>query len=81
IAFRLDGAPGVMVGDVYCAPEVARLAARRFGATIKDELRRLVVHGVLHLLGYDHPEGEGRTQGSMWQRQERYLRRFARLAR
>lgn len=81
IAFTLDGAPGVVVGDVYCAPEVAARAAKRFGATPREELRRLVVHGVLHVLGYGHPEGEARTASPMWRRQERYLRRFGRLAR
>ncbi len=87
IAFRLSEGTGsrahrrTVFGDVYVCPPVAAVQARRFATTVRNEARRLVVHGVLHLLGYDHPEGEGRTQGSMWQRQERYLRRFARLAR
>jgi ssRNA-specific RNase YbeY (16S rRNA maturation enzyme) len=32
-----------------------------------------VVHGTLHVLGYDHPDGEERTASAMWQRQERLL--------
>jgi probable rRNA maturation factor len=75
IAFALPGAPGPLVGDVYCAPEVAARAARRFGAPAREELRRLVVHGVLHVLGHDHPEGEERTRSAMWARQERLLHR------
>lgn len=75
IAFALPGAPGPLVGDVYCAPEVAARAARRFGVSPREELRRLVVHGVLHVLGYDHPAGAARTRGAMWKRQERLLRR------
>jgi ssRNA-specific RNase YbeY (16S rRNA maturation enzyme) len=38
---------------------------------------RLVVHGTLHVLGYDHPDGDHRTRSPMWQRQERYVKRFA----
>jgi len=75
IAFALPGAPGPLVGDVYCAPDVAAREARRFGVTPREELRRLVVHGVLHVLGYDHPAGESRTRSAMWKRQERLLRR------
>lgn len=68
------------VGDVYVCAPVATVQAKRFGATPREELRRLVVHGVLHVLGYDHPEGKARTTSPMWRRQERYLRRFGRLA-
>ena len=75
IAFALPGAPGVVVGDVYVAPEVAAAAARRFGVGVREEVRRLVVHGLLHVLGYEHPDGAGRTRCAMWERQERLLRR------
>jgi len=77
IAFALPGAAGLVVGDVYIAPEVAASGARRFGVGVREELRRLVVHGVLHVLGHDHAEGPARTSGPMWARQERLLRRFA----
>jgi ssRNA-specific RNase YbeY (16S rRNA maturation enzyme) len=36
---------------------------------------RLVVHGTLHVLGQDHPTGEGRTTSQMWRKQERILAR------
>ncbi len=74
IAFALPGAPGPLVGDVYCAPEAAARAARRYGVGVREELQRLVVHGVLHVLGHDHPAGEARTRSPMWARQERLLR-------
>ena len=45
---------------------------------LRQELVRLVVHGTLHVLGYDHPDGPGRTRSAMWQRQERYVRRLMR---
>jgi ssRNA-specific RNase YbeY (16S rRNA maturation enzyme) len=31
---------------------------------------------MLHVIGHEHPEDEGRTTSEMWRRQERYLRRF-----
>jgi ssRNA-specific RNase YbeY (16S rRNA maturation enzyme) len=34
------------------------------------------VHGTLHVLGYDHPEGTGRTRSGMWRKQEAYVRRL-----
>jgi probable rRNA maturation factor len=75
IALAMPGGPGPLVGDVYCAPEVAARAARRYGVPVREELRRLVVHGVLHVLGHAHPEGEARLRSAMWARQERLLRR------
>jgi probable rRNA maturation factor len=76
IALAMPGAPGLVVGDIYCAPDAAARAARRFGVAQREELRRLVVHGVLHVLGHDHPDGDGRTRSAMWRRQEELLRRL-----
>jgi probable rRNA maturation factor len=41
---------------------------------VREELLRLVVHGVLHVLGYEHPEDDSRYVSDMWRRQERLLR-------
>lgn len=48
----------VTLGDVVIAPEVAERQAAEYGHTIEEELNLLLVHGVLHLLGYDHEEDE-----------------------
>lgn len=79
IAFALGriAGGGPVVGDVYVSPEVARDNARRHGVGVRDEIARLVVHGTLHVLGYDHPDGEERVASAMWRRQERLLARFA----
>jgi probable rRNA maturation factor len=61
------------VGDVYVAPDVVREQARRLRVPLREELARVVVHGVLHAAGYDHPDGEDREQSTMWKRQERWL--------
>lgn len=64
---------GVLVGDLYVCPSWARRAAKERSLPVTEELLRLLVHGTLHLLGYDHSEGAGRTRSRMWQRQETYV--------
>lgn len=55
-----------LVGDVVVCPAVAA----RNNPDLGSELRLLVVHGVLHLLGYDHEDP--RDRALMWARQEAY---------
>jgi len=66
----------LVVGDVYICAGVAAAQARRFETTVRQELRRLVVHGVLHVLGHDHPAGARRIASAMWRRQEALLARL-----
>jgi probable rRNA maturation factor len=73
--FAPAGARAPVVGDVYICPEVARESASRHGVSTREEIARLVVHGTLHVLGHDHPEGDGRTRSPMWRRQERLVAR------
>jgi probable rRNA maturation factor len=73
LSFAMSDPSGRAVGDVYLCPWVAEREARSRGIPLRQELVRLVVHGTLHALGRDHPEGEGRTRSSMWRRQERYV--------
>jgi probable rRNA maturation factor len=76
--FVPTGRGGPVVGDVYIAPEIARAQAARLGVPVREELARLVVHGTLHVLGHEHPDGEGRMRSAMWRRQERLLARLRR---
>ena len=62
-----------VIGDIYIAPDVARARAREHGVGVREEIARLAVHGTLHVLGHDHPEGGERTESRMWQRQETLL--------
>lgn len=47
-----------LLGDIVLCPEFAKPQARTAGHGLADELHLLTVHGVLHLLGYDHGEPE-----------------------
>jgi probable rRNA maturation factor len=47
-----------LLGDVVLCPAFAAAQARQAGHGLADELHLLTVHGVLHLLGYDHAEPE-----------------------
>jgi probable rRNA maturation factor len=80
VAFGMRHGPRV-VGDVYVCPAVAARSAARFGVSVREELVRLVVHGVLHALGHDHPGTVARERTRMWRRQERYVRAVLRPAR
>jgi len=77
IAFPLSTPGNAVLGDVYICVAAARLQAREFGVPLREELRRLVVHGTLHILGYDHPDGAGRERSTMWRRQEHYVKALA----
>jgi len=58
------------VGDIAISPETARRNARRFSRTLPAELRILILHGMIHLAGYDHETDRGEME-----RLERRLRR------
>ena len=47
------------LGDIAIAPSVARRNAKKLGRTLPSELQILILHGVLHLLGYDHETDRG----------------------
>jgi probable rRNA maturation factor len=63
------------LGDVAISPATARRNAKEFGRTLPNELQILILHGVLHLLGYDHETDRGQMD-----RFERRLRRRLGLA-
>jgi probable rRNA maturation factor len=50
------------LGDIAISSVVARKNAERFGRTLSLELRILILHGVLHLLGYDHETDSGEME-------------------
>lgn len=66
--------PGLpeMLGDVVISLETAGRQAFSAGKTEDQEIALLLVHGVLHLLGFDHDEPE--KEAFMWEHQDRILR-------
>ena len=64
-----ESLPGYL-GDIAIAPAVARRNAQRFGRAFDYEMRILILHGILHLLGYDHEADSGQMD-----RRENRLRR------
>jgi len=60
----------LFLGDIAIAPETARRYAKKNGRTLGSEIRVLMLHGILHLMGYDHEGDKGQMN-----RIERKLRR------
>ena len=58
-------APILLLGDVIICPEVAEEAAAEYEVPFREEMSRLLIHGILHLLGYDHelPEKAREMEG------------------
>jgi rRNA maturation RNase YbeY len=56
---RLKKPKGKYLGDIAISPVVAKRNAKSFHRSLSDELRILILHGVLHLLGYDHENDRG----------------------
>ncbi len=73
-----SGGPALL-GDIVLCPEVAREQAAAAGHSVLDELHLLTVHGVLHLLGYDHAEPA--EEREMFALQDRVLEEFRRADR
>ncbi len=63
------------LGDVVISPEVAADQAAELGHTIEEELNLLLVHGILHILGYEHDSEEG--AGAMQAREKMLLEAYA----
>jgi probable rRNA maturation factor len=69
--------PPVLLGDVYVCPSVAARQASERSIALDDELALLVVHGLLHLLDYDHSEPD--ETEAMQARERELLASFADL--
>ncbi len=70
ISFRLDEGNSVD-GEVYVSLDAVRRQSRQYRVTFTNEVRRLVIHGILHLLGYHDRRKEDRAV--MRHREDTYL--------
>lgn len=66
-----------ILGDIYISLDQARRQAQEYRISLNEEISRLVIHGLLHLLRYDHKNK--REAEKMKEREEAYLTRSARL--
>lgn len=67
----------ITLGDVVIAPTVAERQAAEYGHTVEQELNLLLVHGILHLLGYTHDGDE--DAAAMEERERELLEAYADL--
>ncbi|TLY28109.1 MAG: rRNA maturation RNase YbeY [Ignavibacteria bacterium] len=73
LSFPLSDLPDdLLEGEVYVNVDRARRQARRYGVTFRNEVARLVIHGVLHLLDYDDKRESEKRQ--MTRLEDAYLR-------
>jgi probable rRNA maturation factor len=70
---RARGFVGSSLGDLVISSETTLRQAKEFGVAKREELLRLLVHGVLHLCGYDH-EKVPHNEAQRMRRQERAIR-------
>ncbi len=70
LSFLLERSPGYLEGEVVVGADVARRAAPRYGWPAQQELLLYVIHGALHLVGYDDAQPRERAR---MRRREREL--------
>jgi probable rRNA maturation factor len=63
----------LILGDIVISVDAAKRQAQELGHSLKEELRRLLVHGLVHLLGYDHELG-GEEEKKFFELEEFVLR-------
>ena len=60
------------LGEIVICPEVVKENAKSYKSTLKKEIVKVFIHGILHLLGYDH-EKTNKEAEIMEKKQEKYL--------
>jgi probable rRNA maturation factor len=76
ITFAMHEGEEPPLGDIYVGVEQAVRQAAEWSVAPAEEVLRLAVHGTLHVLGYEHPDGPERVESEMFIRQEELLRSF-----
>jgi len=60
-------------GEIILCPQIIKQNAERFGESFKKELIRVLIHGILHILGYNHEKG-GKKAEKMRKKEDYYLK-------
>ena len=74
IAFPMEADGDDVWGEIYVCEDQAKEQASEYGVSYEEELIRLVIHGILHLLGYD--DGDEQSRSKMVDREDYYLMRL-----
>jgi len=77
ITFSYSAESKVIDSEIYISVEDAESNAEKFGVTFTDEILRLVIHGILHLLGYDDKTPE--LNAKMKRIENRLFKKFSNL--
>jgi len=60
------------ISEVVICPEIVKKNAKEFGVIFEEELVKMLVHGILHVLGYEHEKSKKKAL-EMERKQEKYL--------
>ena len=71
LTFDQSTTPGTVSGDIYISVDQVRDNAKQYAVSFQQELKRVMVHGILHLLGYNDKTPE--EQKEMRKKEEAYL--------
>jgi len=72
LSFPLENIPGAPLGSIVISIDTAKKEALKFGHSVEDEVKLLFIHGLLHLLGYDHEV----DNGEMREKEEEIIKKF-----
>ena len=72
LSFPLEDIPGMPLGSIIISIDTAKKGAEEFGHSIEDEIKLLFIHGLLHLLGYDHEI----DNGEMREKEKEIIQKF-----
>ena len=62
LSFPLDFMPNLPLGSVVINVDFAKNVSQKLGHSLEEEITLLFIHGLLHLLGFDHEEDEGQMR-------------------
>ena len=71
LSFAADGPDESNLGDIAISTETAAVQAKENGLSFDDEIAQLILHGLLHLSGYDHETDNGEMNGRELELRER----------
>ena len=72
LSFPLEDMPGMPLGSIVISLDTAKRVANELGHSIEEEIKLLFIHGLLHLLGYDH----GIDNGEMREKEKEIIEKF-----